>query len=67
MKCIRCECMLAADFPPLDEAGAYSLCETCFEAYLQERGWPAYDPDDLEVESTPRRARRLWPHIPPLP
>ncbi len=40
MKCIRCECLLSPDFTPLDEAGAYSLCESCFEAYMQERGWP---------------------------
>ena len=40
MKCIRCECMLAPDFAPLDEAGAYSLCETCLDAWMQERGWP---------------------------
>ena len=42
MKCIRCECMLADDFPPLDEAGAYSQCETCFEVYMQARGWPDF-------------------------
>ena len=35
MKCIRCECLLPPDFAPLDEAGAYSLCETCFTAYMQ--------------------------------
>ena len=43
MKCIRCECPLPSDFTPLDEHGAYSLCGTCFETYLQERGWPDYD------------------------
>ena len=44
MKCIRCECMLPSDFTPLDEREEWSLCETCFETYLQERGWPDYDP-----------------------
>ena len=46
MKCIRCECMLPPDFAPLDEAGAYSLCESCFETWMQERSWPAYDPPE---------------------
>ncbi len=47
MKCIRCECMLPPDFAPLDEAGAYSLCESCFDAWMQERGWPEWS-DRLE-------------------
>ena len=46
MECIRCECMLTTDFAPLDEAGAYSLCESCFEAYMQERGVPF----EVEIE-----------------
>ena len=66
MKCIRCECALPSDFAPLDEHGAWSQCESCFDVYMDERGFPHYDAA-LEVESTPRRARRLWPHIPPLP
>ena len=44
MKCIRCECALPSDFTPLDEKGAWSLCGTCFELYMNERGWPDYDP-----------------------
>ena len=42
-KCIRCECMLTMDFTPLDKAGAYSLCETCFMAYVDERGVPGIE------------------------
>ena len=47
MKCIRCESMLPPDFAPLDEAGAYSLCETCLDDWMQERGRPEW-PDMIE-------------------
>ena len=55
MKCIRCEVPLAVDpdFPPLDEHGAYSICESCFEAYMNERGyegWPLFAPGALEPD-----------------
>ena len=47
MKCIRCECLLPSDFAPLDERGDWSQCETCFEMYMNERGWPDW-PDMIE-------------------
>lgn len=58
MKCIRCECALTMDFVPLDERGAYSICDSCLHVWMRERGY-SIDDDPIEWGAIPRH--RLGP------